>query len=293
MNDPRHPPDALPDAMFDGRRGLLKALAAVPLTSVLPAQAEPSQEMPAKGGRLRVAVYDDFPPYSDAGKGIDVDIAKALAARLGMVAEIIEFKAGEEMGDDLRNMVWMGHYLRGAPADVMMHVPVDPVLAEANKKVHLFGVYHWESVAMARDPARIPSAPAGSAATALEVFTREKIGVEGDTLPDLFLLGVLNGRLRENVVHFRSVGEAVQAMRAGTVSAVLASRGELEGALVGEKRFIIEEATFGELKNGRWSLGMAVKADRPQLADALDRALEQIKQDGTLARLFQQWQLTP
>lgn len=286
-------PDVATNATCDDRRRLLTTLAAVAVTSALPARAEPSPDGPVRGGRLRVAVYEDFPPYSEAGKGLDVDIAKALAAKLGMVAEIIEFKAGEEMGDDLRNMVWMGHYLRGAPADVMMHVPVDKVLAEANKKVHLFGTYHWESVAMARDPARIPSPPAGSAATALEVFTREKIGVEGDTLPDMFLLGVLNGRLREHVVHFRSVGDAVRAMQAGSVSAVLASRGELEGALVGEKRFIIEEATFGELKNGRWPLGMAVKSDRLQLADALDRALEEIKQDGTLARLFQQRHLTP
>ena len=29
-------------------------------------------------GRIRVAVYRDFPPYSSAGEGIDVDIAKAL-----------------------------------------------------------------------------------------------------------------------------------------------------------------------------------------------------------------------
>lgn len=275
------------------RRHFLKALSAIPLANALPVHANAPVDGVVRGGRLKVAVYDDFPPYSSTGKGIDVDVAKAVAAKLGMVAEIIDFKAGEDMGDDLRNMVWMGHYLRGAPADVMMHVPVDPVLAEANPKVRIFGTYHWETVAMARDPARIPSSPAGSAATALEVFTREKIGVEGDTLPDLFLLGVLNGRLRDNVKHYHSVAEAVHAMREGAVSAVLASRGELEGALAGEKRFVVEEATLGELKNGRWPLGMAVKSDRPKLADALARAIEEIQQDGTLARVFEHYRVTP
>ena len=39
----------------------------------------------------------------------------------------------------------------------------------------------------------------GSAAVALEVFTREKVGVETASLADSFLLTVLNGRLRDNV----------------------------------------------------------------------------------------------
>ena len=126
-----------------------------------------------KRGRLKVAVYNNFPPYSDAGKGIDVELGKALAAKLGLQAEIIGFLAGEDMGDDLRNMVWKGHYLRGEPADVMMRVPVDPVFAQANEQARIFGVYQQEVMGMARVASRIP-APRGSAAVALEVFTREK-----------------------------------------------------------------------------------------------------------------------
>lgn len=276
----------------DERRRLLKALAAIPLSVLLPAHADEKVNGIGRNGRLRIAVYDKFPPYSDAGKGIDIDFAKALAAKLGLVAEIIEFKAGEEVGDDLRNMVWKGHYLRGEPADVMMHVPVDQVLAQANGQVRIFGPYHRESMAMARDASRVPL-PEGSAAVALEVFTRERVGVEGDTLADMFLMGALNGRIRENVVHFHSVSEATKALREGAVSAVFAPRGELEGALAGEKRFAIDEAKLGELKNSRWPLGMAVKSDAIELADALGRALAELKQDGTLAHIFQQYEVTP
>ena len=43
------------------------------------------------------------------------------------------------MNDDLRNMVWKGHYLGAQPSDVMMHVPVDEHLARANDKVRIFG----------------------------------------------------------------------------------------------------------------------------------------------------------
>lgn len=276
--------------MANKRRHFLKGLAALPLAARLPALAD---ERPGvgEGGRLRIAVYDRFPPYSDAGQGIDVDLGKALAGKLGLEAEIVGFKAAEDMGDDLRNMVWKGHYLGTRPADVMMHVPVDPAFAQANDKVRIFGPYHQESMAMARMASRVP-VPHGSSAVALEVFTREKIGVEVGTLADSFLLGALRGRLRDNVVHFLSVAEATKALDEGAVAAVLAPRGELEGALPGETRFAIDEAKIAELKGGRWTLGMAVKADAADLAVALTRALAELKREGRVAAIFKHHGIT-
>lgn len=273
------------------RRNLLKACAALPFAAALPALADEQMDAIRKRGRLLIAVYNHFAPYSDAEKGIDVEIGKAIAAKLGVNSTIIGFKAGEDMSDDLRNMVWKGHYLRGEPADIMMHVPVDKILADANDKVKIFGQYHVETMAMARVASRVP-VPAGSAAIALEVFTREKIGVEGETLADDFLLGVLRGRLRENVVHYRSVGEAVQAMRDGAVAAVLAPRGELEGALAGDTRFALDEAKLPELKPGRWPLGVAVRADAPDLASATEKAIDELKKDGTIAAIFKRFGVT-
>ncbi|MBL8286278.1 MAG: hypothetical protein JNL15_15570, partial [Acinetobacter johnsonii] len=89
--------------MSNQRRQFLKALAALPLATQLPAQADEQLDAIRKSGRLSIAVYDDFPPYSQAGKGIDVDLGKALAEKLGLVPVIVEFKADENMNDDLRN----------------------------------------------------------------------------------------------------------------------------------------------------------------------------------------------
>jgi polar amino acid transport system substrate-binding protein len=278
-------------ATTNRRRQFLQALAALPLASALPALADEQMEAVRQRRRLSIAVYNNFAPYSDAGRGIDADLGKALAEKLGLTADIIGFKAGEEMADDLRNMVWKGHYLRGEPADVMMHVPVDPILAEGNDKVRIFGQYHVETMAMARIASRVP-APVGSAAVALEVFTREKIGVEGETLADAFLLSALHGRLRENVVHFRSVAEASAALGSGAISAVLAPRGELEGALRGETRFAIDEAKLGGLTAKRWPLGMAVKAEATGLAAALEGALAELERDGTIAAIFKRHAVT-
>ena len=278
-------------ATINRRRQFLQALAALPLASALPALADEQMEAIRQRSRLSIAVYNNFAPYSDAGRGIDADIGKALAEKLGLTADIVGFKAGEEMSDDLRNMVWKGHYLRGEPADVMMHVPVDPILAEGNDKVRIFGQYHVETMAMARIASRVP-VPVGSAAVALEVFTREKIGVEGETLADAFLLSALHGRLRENVVHFRSVAEASAALGSGAISAVLAPRGELEGALRGETRFAIDEAKLGGLTAKRWPLGMAVKAEATGLAAALEGALAELERDGTIAAIFKRHAVT-
>ena len=272
--------------MKTDRRLWLKALAALPLAAALPARAD-GLEAIRQRGRLRFAVYNDFPPYSMAGgKGIDADIARAIAARLGVAPEVVGFTADEDMNDDLRNMVWKGHYLGTQPADVMMHVPVDPYLAKANDKVRIFGAYHREALALARRPERVRQAPSGSAAVALEVFTREKIGVETASLADSFLLGVLNGRLRDNVVHFKTVGEAAQALAAGQVAAVLATRAELEAALKGQRELPVEPVSFPELKVDSWPLGMAVKVEEQALADAIAAALAELKRDGSLAEIF-------
>ncbi len=276
--------------MKTDRRLWLKALASLPLAAALPAFAGDLEAIRQRG-RLRVAVYNDFMPYSKAGKGIDVELARAIAGKLGLSPEIVGFNADEDMNDDLRNMVWKGHYLGTQPADLMMHVPVDAHLARANDKVRIFGAYHREALGVARDPARI-QALSGSAAVALEIFTREKIGVETATLADSFLLGVLNGRLRENVVHFRNVGEAAKALERGEVAAVLAPRAELEAALAGQSKLPVEPAALAELKVGGWPLGMAVKVEENALADAVAAALADLKRESVVADIFRRHGIT-
>ena len=276
------------------RRLWLKALASLPLAAALPSHAEESNTLEAirQRGRLRIAVYNDFAPYSNEGKGIDVDLAKAIATKLGLTPEVVSFKSDDDMNDDLRNMVWKGHYLGTKPADVMMHVPVDEHLARANDKVRIFGSYHRESLAVARDPARITKPIAGSAAVALEIFTREKIGVETATLSDSFLLAVLNGRLRSNIVHYKNVALAAQGLSNGEVSAVLAPRAELEAALAGQTRLPVEPANLAELKVGGWPIGMAVKVEEMALAETLTAALADLKREGVVAEIFRKYGVT-
>lgn len=94
--------------MKTDRRLWLKAFASLPLIAALPAAAN-SLDAIRQRGRLRIAVYNNFPPYSMAGgKGIDADLGRAIAEKLGLAPEIVGFTADDDMNDDLRNMVWKG-----------------------------------------------------------------------------------------------------------------------------------------------------------------------------------------
>lgn len=273
------------------RSFLLAGLAAAGTAAALrPAAARPLDDVVARG-RLRIAVYRDFPPFSYRadGKltGIDVELGRILAERLGVAADIMEHTPGETVSDDLRLAVWKGYVTGGEPADVMMHVPYDKEFGLRNGEAVLFAPYQREVFALTRNPNRLPN---GMIATLPE---GEKIGVELDTVPDFFLLGAFGGRLRSSVAHFPSVTKAVEAMRAGDVAAVLAPLSEIEGALGADRATYPTAAiTLPGMPQSGWDIGMAVKENSRDLAYALGDVITAMDADGSLAALFARYGVT-
>ena len=81
-------------------------------------------------GVLKVALYENFPPYSyrvdGEPRGVDVELARKIASGLGLEMELLWVAPDETLDDDLRNFIWKGHYLRpNVLADVMLRVPYD------------------------------------------------------------------------------------------------------------------------------------------------------------------------
>jgi polar amino acid transport system substrate-binding protein len=268
---------------------LRASLAALCLASSAAAAAEagaPVQTLQA--GRVVFAVYRDFAPFAADEKGIDVDVAKALAAKLGLAAEVREYPAADDVDGDLRNIVWRGHHLwKGRLADVMMHVPVDPFVIRKNEQVKIFAPYFRERLVVARSRARIPQLPT------LQVFTAEKIGVQVETVEDRYLVSSFGGLLRDNVVHFKSVSEAAAALVKGEVAAVMGRQSVIEAALGPEAaRFVIAPAPAPGLATTGWELGLAVKADNPGLAAAIERAMAELITDGSIERIFAKRSIT-
>lgn len=241
-------------------------------------------------GALRVALYKDFPPYSftDATqkmRGVDLDIARALAAKLGVGMDLMAITADDSMADDLRNSVWKGHYLGGGVADVMLHVPVDTRFAEDNPKVKIFAPYFQEQVTLAYNPKRIPNLPS------LQVLLDHKVGVELSSVSSVFLTSTLQGLLRNSVQHYPKFAEALAAFKKGEVSAIMGQRSEIESGLDKEQPVVYSESPMPGLIQ-KWNVGLAVKADNPILATELEQAMKALQKDGTLAKIFAEYHIS-
>ncbi len=242
-------------------------------------------------GHITIAVYENFPPFSfreeNKTRGIDVEIGNALAAKLGVKPLIRVVGADESVEDDLRNNVWKGHYLGGGVADVMLHVPFDREFQRRNDRVRLTGAYYREQIAVALAKDVSPETDV------LDLFSRERVGVELDTLADFYLLSARGGRIRENVVHFRSVGEAVAALLDGRLTGVMGPRAEIEGAAgSGLRELTVGPVELAGLRQAGWDLGLAVKQGHDALADSLQTAIGELFQEGRLAEIFQSYGVT-
>ena len=259
------------------RRRALLACVAVALAAVAPARAD--WDKIRESGALKVAVYNEFAPFSDKGAGIDVDLAQALAAKLGLRLSLMPFPADEEVADDLRNMVWKGHYLGYGPADVMLHVPVDSRLMADNPQVRIFAPYYVESLRLARSAAAIPQLQG------VDSLAGKRIGVEKVSIAGMLMLG--EARLREQVRIYPTAGEALAALKAGALDAVLAKRSEVETALRGDPAFPVEELAFQRMPRNGWAVGMAVRKDNEDLARRLQAAVNEMTASGELAALFE------
>lgn len=286
--------------VFAGGSGLL--LSALTGSSVArasttpPLPNHPDQDEIIARGWLRVALYRDFAPFSwtegETFHGIDADLARMIAEKLGIEARFMPLTAGETVADDLRNAIWKGHYLGGGIADLMLHVPVDRRFALKNNMVVIFGPYFRQQLVLLRDVARTGETPS------LAVFAFEPVGVELDSLPDFYLSGTMGGRLNPNVRRFGQVSEAVEALKAGEIAAVFAPRAALEGALHQQEPgglppgMALDHVVAPGLGNDRWDVGAAVSQQNRQLGYTIEDILAGLRRDGSCQALFARYGIT-
>ena len=244
-------------------------------------------------GTLTVALYREFAPFSDIdsdtnpyslnGKGVDVDLAKALAAKLGVKLAPMWFDASEKVEDDFRKMVLQGTQLGYGPADVLMHVLVDPLYMDKIKKVKVLAAYHREHFAIGRNLEQLPKLEN------LAPFEKLPIAVEGESMGADVMSTADSGRYRANVRFFKNAEGSIEALKSGAVVAAIAQQGELEGGLKADTRFAIDKPLHPVLNLPHWTLGVAVKAESEDLAKALQTAMNELLADGTVARIKQSY----
>lgn len=274
---------------LDRRQLLVGSLAALAFPQI--ASAAPVDKVKA-AGVLRIAVYRDFEPWSwrDAtGKlvGIDVDLGEALAKAIGVSSTAVDFMADESVDDDLRNMVWRGSLIGGQLADVMMHVPVDRALQRENDRVVIGAPYYREGFMMACAPGLDCDVPPPQ-------FKGKRLAAELDSIPDFYLSGSFGGVLRGDVRHLLSGAAAIDEVVQGKADVVLATRAQIEHAKVAAgDRIKVRRGPLSALPSPGWDIGIAVKDDSRDLADALEMAMQQLVKDGTVDGILARYGVSP
>ena len=285
--------DSLPARGLDRRRSLALLLSmGLPLAH---AQTELTDLARIRAsGLLKVAVYKDNAPFSDGPtdnmQGLDIDLAGALARQLQLTLALLPFDAGERMDDDLRNMVWRGHYLGYGPADVMLHVPVDKYLMQENRQTLIFAPYMRQVQVLLHDTRTLPQV------TGPDDLKGHKLAVERGTGMGSVLMGQQNGMLRSQVSVYSSGVEAAQAVINGQAAAAYVLRSQAEAALaLAQPRpthlAMTSLPLHGIPENG-WPLGVAIKAANKDLGQAIEAAFKELRSNGELLAMFQKRGMT-
>ncbi len=271
---------------------LLRTAARAALSSVLLivaaydlAAARPLDDVVASK-RIFFVAYEDNKPFSWTAEdgtvmGIDVDLAKAIAAELGVDADIELRMGGEAADQDVRVNVLRGTVGGGKPGDVMMHVPTDKDFAERFKGVVISNGYFQQTVAVAIDPKRIPQD------ATFDFFKKEKIGVKLATVSDYFLMGYQDGALVNNISHFTRGPQGAKEFMTGETAALMGVRSEIEGTLfeMGAKADFIAPEMSGIVRK-QWVVGMAADDNSRDLSYAIEKALKKLRDSGRLKEIF-------
>jgi polar amino acid transport system substrate-binding protein len=262
---------------------LAVAVAAASMTGV--AKARPLDDVIATGV-LNVIVYRDNKPYSwetDGGevKGIDADLARAIAGELKVKANVIARSAGEEVDDDIRSNIWQGPRTGGIKGDVMMHVPLDPELIARNNLAALSNPYYHEETVIAVDPVK-------TAGKGIDAFKSMKVAVRFSNAAHYFLAFANDGAYRENVSPWMKFDDAAAYFIEGKAAGLAGPRSEVEAALSGsgvKVEYIVPD--IPDTLRSRWNVGTAVNLDSRDLGYAIGRALRKLAEAGEVARIFE------
>ncbi|MGI9357360.1 MAG: substrate-binding periplasmic protein [Rhizobiaceae bacterium] len=240
-------------------------------------------------GWIMFAVYENFAPYAYENDskltGIDIDVGKMIAKEFGVEARFYAVSAGENVDADLRFNVWSGPLIGDRIANVMLHIPYNRELACRNEQVVLNGQYYNERVAIAYSKEKYPDGGPTPA-----YFRFDTVGVENDTISDFYLSGIRGGQVVPQIRRFQNYEQAMLALKAREIDAVMGPLGQLEHGLIGS--FAVHTPPLPGLGASQWTLGVAVRHNWRPLSYAVDDVIRAAIEDGRMKAIFESHGLT-
>ena len=217
---------------------------------------------------LTMATEGTFPPYEyyDGGDlvGIDVEIAGAIAEKLGMTLEIMDMDFGAIIGA-----------VESGKADIgMAGMTVDPTRAES--------INFSDSYATG---VQVVIVPEGSPITSVDDLRAEGatyvVGVQQDTTGDLYSTEEFGDA---RVSRFNKTNEAIMALTTGRVDCVIIDNEPAKNFVAANEGLTILDTEYAVE-----DYAIAIAKDNTELLDQINTALAELTEDGTIPAIIEKY----
>ncbi len=221
---------------------------------------------------LTMATNAAFPPYEykegDEFAGIDIEIAQAIADKLDMTLEIKDVEFGSIIGG-----VQTGKFDMGIAGMTV----TDERLQSVN-----FSTSYATGI-------QVVIVAEGSDIKTLDDLKGDgsmKFGVQQDTTGDIYASDTAEngGYGEDNVIRYKTGADAVQALKAGKVQAVIIDN---EPA----KAFVAANEGL-EILDAEWAVedyAIAIAKENTELLDKVNKALAELEDEGKLAEIISKY----
>lgn len=232
---------------------------------------------------LLMATNAAFPPYEykegDDFAGIDVEIATAIAEKLGMKLEIADVEFGSIVGG-----VQTGKYDIGMAG---MTVTEERLESVNFSESYATGI---QSVIVAADSefASFNDVYTGFDEDGTPTGLKEGvlIGVQQDTTGDIYCSDTVEnfGVGEDNVIRYKTGADAVQALVTGKVSAVVIDNEPAKSFVAANEGLKILETAYAEE-----DYAIAIAKENTQLLDDVNAALKALTEEGKVKEIIEKY----
>lgn len=220
-----------------------------------------SDEKPAVTETLKIATTSDFSPYvyteNNELTGIEVEVVKLVAEKLGMRCEIVEVPFNQlvmNVADGTSDIAFSGL----------------TVLPDRLEMVDFSDAYLTNSMSVV--------VKKGSGIENISDLADKKIGVVADTVTDFYITEDFG---EDSVVRFVSGDSAYVSLKSGAIDAVIIDSAPASRFAEASDDIEVLDTPYGEE-----SYAIAVSKDNPELRENINKAIAELNREGKIDEII-------
>lgn len=239
--------------------------------STMDAGSANALEQIKKSGKIRIGLMGTYAPYNFINDkrevdGFDADIAKAVAKHIGVE---VEFITGEFSG-----------LIEGLQKDKYDALVSQVTITDDRKQKMDF------STPYVKNAVNVIVKSDNTSIQKIEDFKDKKIGVGLGTNDEKYLRDVAMPKVGKfEIATYNDVITSLQDLNVGRIDATINNVFALKPLI--EKNHFDVKAVGEPIKED--VAGIAIRKNNPELLAAINKALEEMKSDGTFKEIFKKW----